>query len=151
MEYEVNEDTLYILPINEKKCMAVEVDDEYNIDSRAYQVMEHSCMYFGSSLSGRLMGSKDMLGSIYKVPIIVEESKDIIFFPTTSPNSEKNIWISLKNILNYEKCDKKTKVFFSNNKEIIVDIPYSSFRNQILRATMLESIARKRKNNKKSD
>lgn len=151
MEYEVNEDTLYILPINEKKCRAVEVDEEYNIDSKAYQVMEHSCMYFGSSLAGRLIGSKDMLGSVYKVPIIVEESKSIIFFPTTSPNSNKNVWISLNNILDYKKWDKKTKIFFSNNKEIVVDIPYSSFRNQILRATMLESIVRKRKNSKKSD
>lgn len=151
MNYEVNLDTLYVFPIDKDSCKVVEVEDEYHIDTKAYQVMEHSCMYFGSSLNGRLLGSKDMLGSIYKAPIVVEESQNIIFFPTTSPNSSQNVWISLNNILNYEKLNKKTRIIFKNNKEIIVDIPYYSVRNQILRATMLESIVRRRKNGKKSD
>jgi len=151
MNYEVNLDTLYVFPVDKDSCKVVEVEDEYHIDAKAYQVMEHSCMYFGSSLNGRLLGSKDMLGSIYKAPIVVEESQNLIFFPTTSPNSNQNIWISLNNILKYEKMGKKTKIIFKNNKEIVVDIPYYSVQNQILRSTMLESIVRRRKNGKKSD
>jgi len=93
MNYEVNMDTLYVFPIDKDSCKVVEVEDEYHIDAKTYQVMEHSCMYFGSSLNGRLLGSKDMLGSIYKAPIVVEESQNLIFFPTTYPNSNQNIWI----------------------------------------------------------
>lgn len=151
MEYEINEDTLYILPTGNESCMIVEKSDEYNISSSAYDVMDHSCTYFGSSINGRLLGSKSVLGSIYKVPIVVEESMNIIFFPTKSVTSLKNIWISVNNIVSYEKVGKKTKILFSNNKEFIADIPYYSFRNQVVRCTMLESITRKRKNSKKSD
>ncbi len=151
MEYEINEDTLYILPTGENSCRVVEKSDEYKVFSSAYDVMDHSCMYFGSSMDGRLSGSKNVLGSIYKVPIVVEESMSIIFFPTSSVNSSKNIWISVNNIVSYEKFGKKTRIFFRNNKDFIVDIPYYSVKNQVVRCAMLESIIRKRKNAKKSD
>ena len=37
------------------------------------QAKEFSCKYFGSSFEGRILGSKNILGSVYKAPIIVEE------------------------------------------------------------------------------
>ena len=151
MNYEINKDTLAILPVNEDKSFVIEKDNEYIVDYRPYEVMEHSCEYFGSSLDGRLKGSKNMLGTIYKAPILVEESRNIIFFPTVSPLLVNNVWISLNNIDKYEKLGEKTKIYFKDGKDIIVDIPYLSFENQILRSSRLESIIRNRKNNQKND
>lgn len=151
MSYEINPETLAIIPLSETKSKIIEKHDEYVIDSTPYSVMEYSCEYFGSSLKGRLEGTKNMLGSIYKSPIIVEESRDIIFFPTISPNLPDNCWISLNNIKSIEKTNKSTIIVFENNKQIELDVPYLSLENQILRATRLESIYNKRKNNKKSE
>ena len=93
-----------------------------------------------------------MLGSIYKPPIFVEESRKIIFFPTTSPRQISNIWLSLNNLVSYEKLDEnKTIVYFSNNKKIVLNIPYLSMDNQVLRATRLEAIHNRRKNEIKSE
>ena len=150
MDYEVNEDTLAVIPFSNKSKI-LEVENEYVVDVDPYQVLEYSCEYFGSSIDGRLKGTKKMLGSIYKAPIIVEESKNLIFFPTSSPLLYENIWISLKNIINYTKEGKKTRINFKNNKSLLVNVPFFSIDNQILRASRLESILNKRKNDKKTN
>lgn len=150
MNYEVNEDTLAIIPY-QNGTKIIERDNEYIIDCNPYKVMEYSCEYFGSSIDGRIKGTKNMLGSIYKAPIIIEESKNLIFFPTSSPNVYENNWISLKNVIGYKKEGNKTKIIFRNNKELLVDIPYLSIDNQVLRASRLESILSKRKNSEKND
>lgn len=147
MDYEINESTLAVIPYL-NKTKVIEIDNEYVIDQSPYKILEYSCEYFGSSLSGRLKGTKNMLGSIYKAPIIVEESKEIIFFPTSSPTGYENMWISLKNITNYKKDGNKTIINFINNKNLTVDVPYFSIDNQILRASRLESILSKRKDKK---
>lgn len=121
------------------------MENEYDVKDTPYQIMEHSCEYFGSSLGGRLSGTKSMLGSIYKSPILVEESKNIIFFPTKSPNIEDNAWISLNNIKDFKKNGKSTKVIFKNDQEVDINVPFLSFENQVLRATRLEAIFRQRR------
>lgn len=151
MKYEINSETLAILPVDNAKSKVIEKNNEYEIDYTPYKVMEHSCNYFGSSLQGRLEGTKSILGSIYKPPVLVEESKDIIFFPTMSPNLEKNSWISLNNIREIANEDYKTIIYFDNGKKVELDIPYLSIENQVLRATRLSSIYNKRKNKEKSN
>jgi competence protein ComK len=145
-EYEINNGTLAIVPTEDGKTKVYETDDEFIVDKRVYQVMEESCQYFGSSLIGRQTGSKNILGSSYKVPVVIDESRDIIFFPTSSPLLDSCYWIGLKDIKEIIKKDRKTIIVFDNNKEIEVDIPYLSIQNQIMRATRLNMVLKKRKN-----
>ena len=51
MKYEINKDTFAILPLENNKSRIIEKNNEYIIDDDPYSVMEHSCSYFGSSLS----------------------------------------------------------------------------------------------------
>ena len=145
-EYEINNGTLAIVPTEDGKTKVYEIDDEFIVDKRVYQVMEESCQYFGSSLIGRQTGSKNILGSSYKIPVVIDESRDIIFFPTSSPLLDSCYWIGLKDIKEIIKKDRKTIIVFDNNKEIEVDIPYLSIQNQIMRATRLNMVLKKRKN-----
>ena len=81
-------------------------------------------------------------------PVIVEDSDNLIVFPTTSPRSEDCIWISLKRVKSFEKIDHvNTKVIFDNNREIIVPVSYRTLENQISRASRLDFMMRKRKTN----
>ncbi len=151
MKYEINDETLAILPFDKNKTRVIEKNDEYIINDTPYEVMEHSCNYFGSSFDGRVVGSKSILGSVYKIPVIVEETQKLIFFPTEALASENVGWISYKNIRNVEKHNKKSKIVFNNGDSVIVDCPYFSVKNQIFRCNMLESISNNRKSNKKND
>ena len=70
----------------------------------------------------------------------------MIYFPTISPRLSDCIWIALNNIQFYEEKNGKTEIIFHNNKRIKLNISYGSFDNQVLRATKLDSILRKRLN-----
>ena len=145
MEYEINNETLALIPITATTTKVVELENVYLIKKSVMEIISDSCNYFGSSLEGRLQGSKSMLGSIYKAPIIIEESNNIIFFPTMSPQQRKTSWISHKNILKCEKKRNKTVIYFKNSKKIELNVPYLSISNQIVRSTLLESISKNRK------
>ena len=146
VNYEINRETIMIIPINDKKSRIIETNSDYVVDSNAYSIMERSCLYFGSSYEGRLLCSKDILGSIYKAPIVVEESRNIIFFPVKSSIVNENIWVSMNNLVSYNKHEKKTIITFKKDKQILLDIPYFTIDNQVLRSTLLESVIRRRKN-----
>lgn len=151
MKYEINDETLAIMPFSKDKARVLEESDEYIVDEMPYSIMEDSCKYFGSSFEGRVLGSKDILGSVYKAPVIVEESQNLIFFPTGALDSSSVSWISYKKIKNVEKHGKKSRITFNNGETIIVDCPYFSIKNQIFRCNMLDSISSNRKIVKKND
>lgn len=152
MNYEINEGTLAVMPDanDSRKSKILEDRKEYIIDSKPYEVMDYSCKYFGSSYEGRKEGTKAVLDINYKVPIIVENSMNLIFFPTNSPDSADCIWISLKNIKTIKEDNfNSTIIIFNNDIEITIPISKRTIENQIFRASRLDLIMRNRKSNKK--
>ncbi len=144
MNYEINEGTLAILP-SKDKSKVLEDNKEYVIDSTPYEIMDYSCKYFGSSYEGRKEGTKAILDINYKVPILVENSRNIIFFPTNSPSAEDCCLISLKNIKNIKESDyNTTTIIFNNDISILIPVSKRTIQNQILRASRLDSIMRDR-------
>lgn len=151
MKYEINDETLAVLSFDKNKSRIIEDSDDYIVDEVPYSIMDNSCRYFGSSFEGRVMGSKDILGSVYKTPIVVEESKNLIFFPTEALSSPSISWISYNRIKAVEKYGRKSKIVFDNDESIVIDCPYFSVKNQIFRCTMIESVTKHRKNDKFTD
>lgn len=144
--YEINLSTLAIIPLNNKRCKVIEESNEFIVNETAFSIIDKSCKFFGSSYNGRFEGTKHLTGISYKSPIIIEETRNIIFFPTSSPRIADCSWISLNNILNYKNICGKTILEFNNGYNLKLDISYNIVENQILRATRLDSILRKRKN-----
>ena len=147
MKYEISKGTLAILPNEKNSSVVYEDDNRYIIKETPFKIMEDSCKYFGSTYEGRKDGAKEMLGAEYKVPIVVEDSSNLIVFPTTSPLSDDCVWISLKRVERIEKIDaNNTKIIFDNKTEIIVDSSYRTIENQLSRASRLDLILRNHKN-----
>ncbi len=147
MKYEISKGTLAILPNEKNSSVVYEDDNRYIIKETPFKIMEDSCKYFGSTYEGRKDGAREMLGAEYKVPIVVEDSSNLIVFPTTSPLSDDCVWISLKRVEKIEKIDaNNTKIIFDNKTEIIVDSSYRTIENQLSRASRLDLILRNHKN-----
>ena len=145
-DYEINDETLAIMPGDVWDSVVVEEDCNYEVKMKPLEILDYSCKYFGSSYKGRKTGSSEILNSGYKLPIMVEDTRNLIFFPTTSPQDDDCSWISLKNVKDYRKLtNMKTEVEFKNGKILIINISYNSFNNQVMRASRLESIIRNRK------
>lgn len=146
-KYEVNNETLAVIGIDKSKSKVIEVNKEYLIEDSAYEVMDYSCQYFGSSYLGRVDGSKKMLGANYKLPVIVEESSELIFFPISSPENIKCIWISLKWYQDIYEDGSKTIIILKNGQKIESSVSKSSIQNQLMRASRLNLILNERKMN----
>lgn len=146
-DYEINSSTLALIPLGENESLVMEEEESYTVKQKSSDIIDHSCKFFGSSLKGRYEGASELLGYSYKIPIVIEESRDIIFFPTASLTSLKCYWISLNHISKYEAIGKNTLLTFKNGKKITIQSSKYSFENQILRASRLENILSKRKVN----
>lgn len=144
--YEVNPDTLAVIGISDTQSRVLEGKNEYIVDKSAYEIMDDSCRYYGSSYQGRVEGTKKILDAHYKLPIVVEESNKIIFFPIVATDLSKCCWISLhnyqKSLSNYEK--KRTEILFKNGKILHTRVSCYVIDHQILRASRLESILNSR-------
>ena len=145
MDYEITFDTQVILPMDSKSSKIIENNESYVVNVTPMQILEHSCEYFGSSFDGRREGTKKLLGITHKSPIIVEESRKIIFLPTTSPDRNDCIWINLEKISRYYKSSQKKSIIEFKNGDIIeFDVSIGSLTNQILRASRLKYILEER-------
>lgn len=145
MDYEITFDTQVILPVENNSSRIIENNESYVINVPPIQVLEHSCEYFGSSFNGRKEGTKKLLGITHKSPIIVEESRKIIFFPTTSPDRIDCVWINLEKVNKYYKSSsKKSIIEFKNGDIIEFDVSIGSLTNQIMRASRLKYILEER-------
>lgn len=142
--YEINSKTLVIIPLSNNFSKVVEEENEYIVNKKTTDIIDHSCKFFGSSFLGRHEGSKELIGVSYKAPILIEETNNIIFFPTCSARLDNCYWISLEQINKYSSYEGLSKITFKNGYELIIDISIGSLENQILRSTRLESVIRKR-------
>lgn len=146
-KYEFSKGTLAIIPNEGDTSLVFEDQDKYIIQNKPFKIMEDSCRYFGSSYEGRKEGSKSILGAEYKVPIVIEDSSNLIAFPTTSPYADDCIWISLNRIYNIQRIDNyNTKIIFDNGAEIVIPCSFRSVENQISRASRLDLVLKNRKN-----
>jgi competence protein ComK len=84
VEYEINESTQLIKPINNNKSIICEENTEDEINNSSNKIIKYNCSFYGSSYIGRCEGTKALTGIKTKFPIIIEESRNIIFFPNSS-------------------------------------------------------------------
>lgn len=148
-DYEINASTLAIIPIDDKRSHVYEEEGEYIVNKNSNKLIDYNCKFYGSSYQGRCEGTKYLTGIKSKFPIIIEESRNIIFFPTSSSRNNDNSWIALNKIKNYKSDYYGTKILFENEQEIAVPISYYSIDNQYSRATMLKAKLYELKSTKK--
>lgn len=147
--YEISEETLAIMPMDSgSRNIIYEENDTFETTETALKIIKHSCEEYGCTYSGRIKGSKKLIGCSGKTPLVIKGGTDIIFFPISSPRNKDCAWISFNNIKDYHKKDKITIIQFNNGKKMQTDISYGVFNNQYLKAMKLFFILMK-KNQKK--
>ena len=144
--YEINSETLVIVPYESDKSKVYEYDDEFIVKMSPLSIIKNSCLFFGSTFDGRKAASKSMLGIDRKVPVIIEDSRNIIFFPVSSCINRSSIWISYQNLLKYSKLSVLTSnLYFKNNMNLKLDVKYNLIDNQIMRCVKMDILLEKRK------
>lgn len=138
-DYEINSSTLAIVPIDNEVSKVYEEEEEYIVQKSSNSIIKDNCKFYGSSYEGRCIGTKSLTGIKTKYPIIIEESRNIIFFPTSSIRTKQSTWIALNKIKDFKKKNNNSQILFKNQEKLDLDISLYSLENQIIRATMLKS------------
>ena len=143
--YEIDLSTVMLIGIDDYKTKIITLDDEFITDDDSKKIIDNSCKFFGSSLTDRVNMTKRLINIKSKSPIVIEESRNIIFFPLKSVREKCNIWISFNNLEKYVKFDDKTTFIFKNGKEVVIDFSYYIIDNQVTRSLMLDYELKKRR------
>jgi competence protein ComK len=99
----------------------LEQNKRYAVNMSAKEIIENSCLYYGSSYEGRKDAVKYRTDFRRKLPIPISISRNIYAFPTHSPDDYKCAWIFHRFI----KCiipdnspsnrEPKTTIMFDNS------------------------------------
>lgn len=146
-KYIITNNTCALVPIDKSTTRIIELNDTKTIKENTIQILSESCEYYGSTLDGRVKGSRSYLGQRYKLPIYIEETTEIIFFPTQSLNSpDRCIWISCNNFTNYKAQDNNTIINFKDKREEIFPVSQFTVEMELVRATQIKMIKKQRIN-----
>ena len=143
--YEIDLSTLMLIGINDETTKIVTIDDEYIIPECSKKIMDNSCKFFGSSLIEKINTTNRLVNMASKTPIIVEETRNIIFFPLRSTRNKNNVWISFNNLEKYEKNVNNTVFYFKCGKVISLNFSYYIVDNQVTRSIILDYEINKRR------
>ena len=143
--YEINLSTLMLIGLSENETKVYTYDDVFIVSQNVKKIVDDSCKFFGSSLNDRIKNTNRLINISSKSPVIIEDSRNIIFFPLKSTREKINIWISFNNLDKYEKIKEKTVFYFKNGKQIELDFSYYIIDNQVTRSLMLDYEINKRR------
>ena len=143
--YEIDLSTLMLIGIDDNQTKIITMENEFIINLDSKKIIDNSCKFFGSSLSDRVNMTKRLININSKYPIVIEETRNIIFFPLKSVREKCNIWISFNNLDKFIKSGSKTLFYFQNNKQVSIDFSYYIIDNQVTRSLMLDYELKKRR------
>ena len=145
VKYEIDMSTLMIMSISENTTRVITIDDDFIVNDNSLSIMNYSCCFFGNSLKERINVTKRLVNISSKSPIIIEESRCILFFPLKSTREKENIWISYNNLDTYVKNDDKTIFRFKFGKVVEIKFSYYIIDNQVTRSLILDYEYNKRR------
>ena len=134
---EISSNTVLLRNKGEKETEIIYYNESITLPLSCKKIIDSNCKLFGSSLTGRIESSKEWLGYDYKLPILIDEIRNLILFPTRSIDSPKNIWISYNAIDDYNETKDGIELTLRNGKKLIIKESFNVFESQYIRASKL--------------
>ncbi|WP_102026468.1 competence protein ComK [Salirhabdus sp. Marseille-P4669] len=134
-DYKINRNTMALLhvPSAEYQTRILEKDKEIYCTKTSMQLIKEACISGGSTYIGRKKAMEKILRVKSKLPIPINPTEGLFFFPNMSPKEHNCTWISFFNINDYKKFGNditKTEVVLSDNRKIIVNTSFMSMNRQ---------------------
>lgn len=147
-EYILNPCTLYIEPEvygSKIYTRVYELRENFLVPFKTLDIINESCLFYGSDFDGRIKGSKHLTGITHKTPIAIDPTNSLYFFPTTSSKRNDCIWVNSHLVDDPQPFTSGiTKVSFLNKKTYEIPVSHRVFNNQLSRAYQLSEKLNKR-------
>lgn len=142
LEYEINKRTMFLRPVIERGkryTLIVEVNDVFLCPLKIKDILRKSCVYYGVDYESRRKGTRHLIGYKRKLPITIEPSNRLFFFPTASHDSPECIWISSEHVEKPHRAGpRQTEIFFRNKQSHHFPVSVGTIEGQLNRTRMLK-------------
>ena len=139
----VNACTMYIKPAeygNKVFSIIGEPEEEFLSPFKPLDLIKNSCAFYGVDYESRRKGTKLLIDYSRKLPIVIEPINNIYAFCTASPEEPNCVWFFLEHIKDYQRASaRQTLVIFHNDYSFTFPVSYSTFNNQMLRTSYLQT------------
>lgn len=119
------------------RSLVLEGTDTKRMIHNSEQIIDDSCLAYGSSLEGSKRSAAKILKSTKKLPVTICSKRGIYFFPTSSINNRDCVWLAYHHIHDYTQTDNKTYIQFINGSGIYVNTSTYTIDNQMKRTSEL--------------
>ena len=123
MRHKITEETLALVPkygpYGEPQTLLIQEQSEVVLEGHPIKLIEESCLYFGSSMRGRIEAARHILGPNRKTPVLIDWKAQTIFFPTTAKEKAECIWINFKQMKTVQKRGILFKWSFKQDNGLI--------------------------------
>lgn len=142
--YIINNSTIALIKKNSNTLI---IEEKKTILSKRniMSIINESCKFYGSDYKGRISAIREFINSKYKIPILINENNNLIFFPTESIRNENVIFINYKKVLKYENFNDYIRIKLTNNIMLTTKISKYSFNEQLLKCLLINNIINNRK------
>jgi competence protein ComK len=135
--YLINSNTILLYGVlyenGELYTFVLETEKAFLVAMPPVKLIDKSLISYGSSFSGALKSSTQLLGKERKkYPIKIDASLDIWLFPTKSYKKDNCIWFALNHVSDTLPLGQKfTKVFLSNGHTFELGMREMAFRAKL--------------------
>jgi competence protein ComK len=148
-DYEINEDTMAIVPfINEKGAVWSEIFEREAlilVEKKPFRIIKDNCLYYGGSYDGKKEAARINMGKMCFAPIMIDSKLDLYFFPIQSPRNDTCIWLAQPHIRRIDTIGhKRANVIFSNGMDLPIENTRASLVGKLHRAAQYRSVLLKR-------
>lgn len=146
-KYIINNNTIALLKINHKTII-INVDNLMVFNKCIISILEENCIYYGSTLKGRISSAKKILNEDYKIPILIDDINNLLLIQINSPRNKICLFLVSNKIVNYVEKDNFLEIKCLNNVTFKVKITKNSFEKMLLKSFKINNVLFWRKNAK---
>lgn len=148
--YKIHDRTMVLIPsyLENGRIGAIIEEESLTISMKRspQDIVEENCAYFGgATYEGQKVTASNILESDDMIPTVISLKLGLFLFQVQATNDPVSIWISHKHIKKLQKHRaRKTKVFFKNGKQIILDLKPDEVMAKIKQTMLLQNTLEER-------
>lgn len=146
-KYIISNNTIALLKLN-KKTIIFDVDNTYVFNKNINCILDESCIYYGSSLKGRVSSIKKILNESYKIPILIDDTNNLVLIQLNSPRKKCCLYLMVNKIYDYKENKNLLDILCMNNIIFRVNISKNILEKMLLKSLKINNILFLRKKSK---
>lgn len=145
---QLTNDTRALIPVfneyGEAETLVYQPDGVHRLKGAPIHLLESACLYYGSSIQGRIEAARHVLGPHRKTPVVMDWHADAIFFPTIAKESPDCAWINFQHVTSIKKHGTGTHIQFLTGESVQVKVSDHTVARQKQRSIELSYAFQKR-------